>query len=87
MRLNAKVASNMPSGKVNDQCQQAVDAADAAATAGTWVYSVAYGASTSSTGSCSTDSPHISACTTMQNIASDSKKFYADTAGGSTWGG
>jgi Flp pilus assembly protein TadG len=66
------------SSKVANQCAQAVTAAQAATTAGTQVFSVAYGASTSSSSSCSTDSPtHISACTTMQTIASDSGKFYS----------
>jgi len=75
-------SSKMPSGKYNNQCHEAITAASTATTAGTWVYSVAYGASTSSTGSCSTDSPHISACSTMQQIASGSSKFYSDNSGG-----
>jgi Flp pilus assembly protein TadG len=72
---------NMPSGKVNNQCRQAIAAAQSATAAGTWVYSIAYGASTSSTGSCSTDNPHISACAAMQSIASDPAKFYSDSMG------
>jgi hypothetical protein len=76
-------SSNMPSGKYNNQCHEAITAATAATTAGTWVYSIAYGASTSSSGSCSTDSTHISACSTMTQIASDSTKFYSDNSGGS----
>jgi hypothetical protein len=76
-------ASSVPSGKQNNQCQQAVTAANTARAAGTWVYSVAYGASTASSGSCSTDSPAISACATMQKIAqtgtSDFSKFYSST--------
>ena len=76
-------SSNMPSAEKNNQCHEAITAAQTAATAGTWVYSIAYGASTSSSGSCSTDSPAISACSAMQQIASDSTKFYADTSGGS----
>ena len=75
----------MPTGKVNNQCHEAITAAAAATAAGTWVYSIAYGASTSPTpGSCSTDSPAISACQTMQQIASDSGKFFSDTTGGKT---
>jgi Flp pilus assembly protein TadG len=72
-------SSNLPTGKFANQCAQAVTQADAAAAAGTWVYSVAYGAPTTSgsSGSCPNDSPAVSACTTMQNIASDSSKFYA----------
>jgi hypothetical protein len=76
-------SSKMPSGKYNNQCQEAITAAQAATTAGTWVYSIAYGANTSSSSSCSTDSPHISACSTMSSIASDSSKFYSDNSGGS----
>jgi hypothetical protein len=69
------------SANAANQCKQAVVAAQAATTAGTKVYSVAYGASTATSGSasCSTDSgysPLYTACTTMQAIASDSSKFY-----------
>jgi hypothetical protein len=76
-------SGNMPSGEYNNQCKEGVTAASAATTAGTWVYSIAYGADTSSSGSCSTDSPHTSACATMTSIASDSSKFYSDNSGGS----
>jgi Flp pilus assembly protein TadG len=75
-------ASNMPSGEANNQCHEAITAAATAKAAGTWVYSVAYGASTSSSSSCSSDSSPISACSTMQQIASDSSKFFSDTLGG-----
>jgi hypothetical protein len=73
------------SAKATNQCKQAVEAAQAATTAGTKVYSVAYGASTSTSGSssCSTEtgySPKYTACTTMQAIASDSSKFYTTAA-------
>jgi len=72
---------NNQSSKVANQCAQAVTAAQAATTAGTQVFSVAYGASTATSGSSSTckqDSPtRISACATMQAIASDSSKFYS----------
>ena len=64
-------ASDLPPGKGTNQCHQAIDDATAAASSAihTLVYSIAYQASTSSTGSCSTDSPRISAFTTMQQIA------------------
>jgi von Willebrand factor type A domain len=75
-------SSNVPAGKANNQCRQAITAAQAATAAGTWVYTIGYGALTS--GTCSTDSPAISACSTLQHMASDSKKFYSDTSGGST---
>jgi hypothetical protein len=64
-----------------NECAQAIAAAQAAAAAKTWVYSVAYGSSTATSGSnwtCTTDSPAISSCTTMQDIASDATKFYSD---------
>ena len=79
-------ASNMPAAEVNNQCHEGITAAQAATAAGTWLYSIAYGASTSPTpSSCSTDtSSHISACATMQQIASDSTKFYSDTQNGSS---
>ena len=62
-----------------NQCKQAVEAAQAATTAGTKVYSVAYGADATSASGCSKDSgysPHYKPCTTMQAIASNSSKFY-----------
>jgi hypothetical protein len=65
------------------QCQAAVNAATAATRAGTWVYSIAYGSSTSpSPGSCNTDAAPMSACLAMQRIASDQSKFYSDNSGG-----
>ena len=67
--------SNMPAGKANNQCHQGITAAQAATAAGTWVYTIAYGAPTSPTpGSCtggSGDSPAISACATLQQMASE----------------
>jgi Flp pilus assembly protein TadG len=72
------------SDKTTNQCKQAVQAAQAATLAGTKIYSVAYGASTATSGSnsCSTEtgSPKYTACTTMQAIASDSSKFYTTAA-------
>jgi Flp pilus assembly protein TadG len=81
---NAKTG-NISSSEVANQCHEAITAAKAAATAGTWVYSIAYGAPTGATPtSCSTDKPAISACDTMRQIASDPTKFYSDTVGGSS---
>lgn len=77
-------SSNMVSSKVANQCHQAITAAAAATAAGTKVYTVAYGATTSSTSSCSTDSPKISACSTLQQMASTPAQFYSDTLGGSS---
>jgi len=64
------------SNHISNPCHQAITAAQAATAAGTWVYAIAYGASTSTSGSCMLDSPSISAYTTMRNIASDSTKFF-----------
>ena len=83
-------ASNVGNGNTNtsknpaalNQCRQAITAAQSATAAGTWVYSVAYGASTSSSGSCSTDTPSISACSALQQIASVPSKFYSDNPSG-----
>ncbi len=71
-------SSNVGAGKASNQCHQGITAAQAAAKAGTWVYSVAYGASTSSSSSCTTDTPAISACSAMQQMASDQTKFFSD---------
>jgi Flp pilus assembly protein TadG len=76
---NGKQASQNPAAL--NECHQAITAAQAATAAGTWVYSVAYGASTSSSGSstnCSTDAPRISPCYAMQQLASVPTKFYSD---------
>jgi Flp pilus assembly protein TadG len=66
-----------------DQCQQAVAAADYAKSAGTTVYSVAYGSESSG---CTTDSTNmtpinqanITPCQVMSEIASGSTYFYSD---------
>jgi hypothetical protein len=58
------------------ECHQAITAAQAAASAGTRVYAVAYGSP--STG-CTTDiSPTITPCQTMQQIASSPGYFFSD---------
>ena len=60
------------------ECHQAITAAQAAAAAGTRIYSVAYGSASSG---CSTDTkPSISPCQTMQNIASSPSTFFSDYA-------
>jgi Flp pilus assembly protein TadG len=67
-----------------NQCHQAITAAQSATAAGTMVYTVAYGATSSG---CSTDSPAITPCQTMQQIASSSTTFFSDytaTGGSST---
>ena len=80
-----------------DQCQQAIAAAQAAAKAGTWVYSIAYGSSTATGASstCTSDTTSVisamsglSSCTTMQYIANsqhampDTSKFYSNNNNG-----
>jgi Flp pilus assembly protein TadG len=76
-------AQYMPVSETLNQCHEAVTAAQAATLAGTWVYSISYGSSTATSPSlCSTDVPVISSCTAMQEIASDSTKYFSDTSGG-----
>jgi Flp pilus assembly protein TadG len=78
-------ASYVPAGKATNQCHQAITAAQAAAAAGTWVYTVAYGATASG---CSTDtgSNAITPCETMEQMASSPSKFFSDytATGGSS---
>jgi Flp pilus assembly protein TadG len=76
-------ASHMPGASTQtlvypstqNQCRQAITAAQSATAAGTVVYTVAYGAE--ATG-CSTDSPGITPCQTMQQMASASTTFFSD---------
>lgn len=78
-------SSDVPSGMSSNQCQRGVQNARNATSAGTWVYSIAYGAASSG---CSTDTTNLgglsptitlrNACNAMQNIASDLSKFYTD---------
>ncbi len=67
--------SNDCSGMGNNQCQRAINAAASAKAAGTWIYSIAYEASSSRRRSCNTDS-HLSGLDTMEAIASDPAKFF-----------
>jgi hypothetical protein len=76
----------IPTAEQLNQCAQAITAAGNAARAGTWVYTIAYGAITSSSSSCKYDNPAnggtkaISACQTLQDMASDPTKFFSDTS-------
>lgn len=66
------------------ECHQAVTAAAAATTAGTRVYTVAYGAAASG---CATDTaPAITPCQTMERMASSAGYFFSDytATGGSS---
>jgi Flp pilus assembly protein TadG len=69
----SKAQLNNTTAKTTNQCAQYVTAAQAATTAGTTVYSVAYGASTSG---CSTDTTY-KPCSAMKDVASDSTKFFS----------
>ncbi|MGO9338081.1 MAG: pilus assembly protein TadG-related protein [Terracidiphilus sp.] len=75
----------------NDECQQAIMAAQSAAAAGTRVYAVAYGSEDSGCGKGGTDTSLIATgqnasftvgsltpCVTMENIASSLSYFYSD---------
>jgi len=71
----ATAGGTYPSWK--NECAQAVTAAAAAKTAGTKIYTIAYGSTSSG---CATDSPAITPCNTMKSIASTplTTYFYSD---------
>jgi Flp pilus assembly protein TadG len=87
--------ADMSPAKYPNQCQQAIANARTAAAAGYWVYAVAYGAEMTGAfatpAGCAADTSNypgvnmrgVSPCATMQAIASDASKFYADGFGGS----
>jgi Putative Flp pilus-assembly TadE/G-like len=68
-------------GAATNQCQQAINASTFAQGQGTTVYTIAYGAPSSG---CSTDSPSISPCATLQKMSSgylsssNAPNFYSD---------
>lgn len=66
-------------GSLDDQCQQAINAANFATGQGTTVFTIAYGAANSG---CSTDKSGplagISPCQAMQDMASGAGNFYSD---------
>ncbi|HEY6981082.1 VWA domain-containing protein [Reyranella sp.] len=68
----SKSELNNQTSHVTKQCDQAIAAAQTITSAGTKIYSVAYGAPTSGCSSGDTHNP----CTTMQSIASDKSLFY-----------
>ncbi len=76
---NASSPTQITAALGTNECHAAITAARAAGAAGTWVYSLAYGATTATT-DCSKDtgSNAITPCATMQQIASDPTKFYSD---------
>ncbi len=83
---------NWATTTASNECKAAVTAAQAAASAGTWVYAVSYGSS--NTTGCTTDSgAYANPCYVMSQIANapgatagtyvnDPTKFYADDANG-----
>jgi len=78
--------SEMSGIAATNECAAGVAAAQAAAQAGTWVYTVAYNSNNTTSGAntCTTDSPAMAPCTAMKNMANspgnypDPNKFYAD---------
>jgi Flp pilus assembly protein TadG len=66
--------ANRYTGGPSNPCQLAINAAHAASATGTWVYSIAYGAS--STSGCSDDSGSLTSYSTMQQIASSNSRFF-----------
>jgi len=73
--IGSGVNSNGVYPSTKNQCQQAIAAAQAAQAAGTLVYAIAYGASSSG---CSTDGGAVTPCTTMQQMASGAAYFFSD---------
>jgi Flp pilus assembly protein TadG len=74
-QMASSATSNGLYPSYNDECQQAITAAQAATAAGTTVYTVAYGSPNSG---CSTDGSRLSPCQTMQEMASNAGTFYSD---------
>ncbi len=74
-QMASSAGSNGLYPSYNDQCQQAITAAQAATAAGTTVYTVAYGSPDSG---CSSDGGSLTACETMQQMASNPGTFYSD---------
>lgn len=80
------ISGTLPDGtqKRYDQCAAGVAVADDATNTGMIVVTIAYNASTSSTGSCAYDTPRISGCEAMRQMASGDDRFYATNTDGST---
>jgi hypothetical protein len=67
-----------------NECQAGVTQAGLAISAGTWVYTIAYDATTNKS-DCTTDS-NYTPCEAMENMASDATKYFsASSATGCTW--
>ena len=80
---DANNASSAPGGQ--NACHRAITMASQARTAGNTVITIAYGAPTDQLTSCPTDTAtRISACATLQQMASSPSMFYSDTVGGTS---
>ena len=90
---NSNAPDNMLTAKIPNQCLAGVTAAQNAAKAGTWVYSIAYAATTQAPGDCVYDSAPYSTCYTISKMANvpgstpgtyvnDPTKFYSDNSAG-----
>ena len=80
---DANNATSAPGGQ--NACHRAITMAGQARAAGNTVITIAYGAPTSTTSSCPTDTASpISACSTLQQMASSTSTFYSDTVGGTS---
>jgi hypothetical protein len=90
---NSNAPDNMLAANIADQCKQGVLAAQNAAKAGTWVYTIAYAATTQAPGDCVHDKAPYSTCFTISQMANvpgptpgtyvnDPTKFYSDNSAG-----
>ena len=81
---NAKSGTQISSTLAKNQCAQAVTAAQNATKAGDIIIPIAYGSSTSTSSSCSTDGGNYSACSALAAMASLPKYFLAVNQGNGT---
>jgi hypothetical protein len=80
---DANNASSAPGGQ--NACHRGITIANQARTAGDTVITIADGAPTDANTSCPTDTAtRISACTTLQQMASSASMFYSDNVGGTS---
>lgn len=81
---NSQSGRQIVASEATNQCHEAITAAANAKAAGTEIFSFAYGSPTGlAPSSCSTDTRgSISACVTMQDIATSAGQFYSDDSAG-----
>ena len=78
-------ANNNSAAGGQGACNRGITVANQATAAGMSVITIAYGAPTDQNSSCPTDTAtRISACATMQQMASNASMFYSDTVGGTS---